>query len=82
MTRDRVSDAGLARQIGDADAQFGRFLLYRRGRVAALLLLLLFALLIGAHTLRGPGLRPATGPGAWLDLAGQPAERSVATASG
>lgn len=57
----------------DADAQIGRFLLYRRGRVAALLLLLLFALLIGAHTLRGPGHRPATGVAAWLDLVGQPA---------
>lgn len=73
MNRKSVSDAGPAQRHGDADAQFGRFLLYRRGRIAASLLLLLFALLIGAHTLRGPGHRAAGGPGTWLGLAARPA---------
>ena len=34
------------------DAWFGRIFLYRRGRMAAFMMLLLFALLIGIHSLR------------------------------
>ncbi len=58
---------------GEADAWFGRIFLYRRGRVAALLLLLLFALLIGAHAVPAPGQRSGSGLDAWLHALGRPA---------
>lgn len=55
------------------DALFGRVFLYRRGRVAAFVLLSLFALLIGAHNLRTPIQRVDAGVQQWLLALGRPA---------
>lgn len=73
-----MSPAGPPRDAGpssheDADALFGRVFLYRRGRFAGLLLLLLFALLIGAHNLRHPDQRPDAGLREWMLVLGRPA---------
>jgi len=57
----------------DVDGLFGRVFLYRRGRIAALALLLLFALLIGAHNLRAPTHRVDAGVQEWLQVLGRPA---------
>ncbi len=72
MNSGRVRDAEPTGRE-DADALFGRIFLYRRGRLAALALLLSFAALIGAQNLRAPGQQADAGIGAWIHALGQPA---------